>query len=141
MTAKEYLRSLQRLDTMIDQKMGELDGLRAACASVGGMDYSGERVQTSPAGDAPFAKSVEKMAMLSTEIDKEVDRYIDEKHRIINQIQGLTNEKHMQVLYKRYVEFKRFEEIAAEMGYDIRSIYRIHGHALQDFENKHLREF
>ncbi len=37
----------------------------------------------------------------------EIDRFIDKKHRMINQIQNLDNTKYMQVLYKRYVEYKK----------------------------------
>ena len=56
MKAKEYLQQLQRLDTVINQKIKELDDLRLKSQSAGSIDYSKERVQTSPSGDAPFVK-------------------------------------------------------------------------------------
>ena len=64
MRAKEYLQQLRRLDTVIDQKIKELDDLRSMSTSVGSIDYSKERVQTSPSGDAPFVKIVNKMIEL-----------------------------------------------------------------------------
>ena len=50
MKAKKYLQQLQRLDTMINQKIKELGDLRLMSQSVGGIDYSKECVQSSPSG-------------------------------------------------------------------------------------------
>mgnify|MGYP006939891564 FL=1 len=46
MKAKEYLQQLQRLDTVINQKIKEVDDLRLKSRSVGSIDYSKERVQS-----------------------------------------------------------------------------------------------
>ena len=43
----------------------------------------------------------------------------------------------MDVLWKRYVDLKTFSRIADEMGYDISTIFRIHGRALQAFNEKY----
>lgn len=58
MKAKEYLQQLQRLDTVINQKIKEVQDLRVQMQSGGGIDYSKERVQSSPSGDAPFVKPI-----------------------------------------------------------------------------------
>jgi len=44
------------------------------------------------------------------------------------------NTKYLQVLYKRYVEYKSFEQIAVEMGYTYDYIRKIHIKALRNFE-------
>jgi len=139
MKAKEYLRKLQRLDTVINQKLNELSGLKAMLTSVGSTDYSKERVQTSLSGDASFVKIINKISTLEEEINAEIDRFVDEKHRIINQIQQLKKSDEIFVLHKRYVEFLTFEKIAVEMNYSIRNIYFIHGRALQHFQQMYLR--
>ena len=36
------------------------------------------------------------------------------------------------VLEKRYLCFQSWEQIAVEMGYDLRWLYRIHGKALEE---------
>lgn len=138
MKAKEYLKQLQRLDTVIDQKIKEVDALRLTARSTGSIDYSKNRVQTSPSGDASFVNTVHKMIDLEQEINREIDFFIDEKHKIINQIQSLRNEKHIDILYKHYVEFKRLEVIAVEMNYTYQYTRELHGHALREFENKFL---
>lgn len=137
MKAKEYLQQLQRLDTMINQKIKELGDLRLMSQSVSGIDYSKERVQSSPSGDAPFVKPVLRMIELEQEINAEIDRFVDEKHEIINQIQALQNPKHIDILYKHYVEFKRLEIVAVEMNFTYQYIVELHGTALKEFQLTH----
>lgn len=137
MKAKEYLQQLQRLNTMINQKIKELGDLRLMSQSVGGIDYSKERVQSSPSGDAPFVKPVLRMIELEQEINAEIDRFVGEKHEIINQIQALQNPKHIDILYKHYVEFKRLEIVAVEMNFTYQYIVELHGTALKEFQLTH----
>lgn len=134
MKAKEYLQQLQRLDTVINQKIKELGDLRSMSKSVGSIDYSKERVQTSPSGDAPFVKQIMRIIDLEEEINREIDKFVDEKHLIINQIQALQNSKHIEVLYKHYVEFKRLEIVAVEMNFTYQYIVELHGYALKEFQ-------
>jgi len=134
MNAKEYLQNLKKLDTVIDQKIKELDNLKTMSTSIGSFDYSKDRVQTSPDGDAPFVKTIEKICELQDEINREIDQFVDKKHRIINQIQGLSKSKYIEVLFRRYVEYKSFETIAVEMMLSYQYVIEIHGYALQEFK-------
>lgn len=138
MKAKEYLQQLQRLDTVINQKIKEVHDLRLQAQSGGGIDYSKERVQSSPSGDAPFVKPICRIIDLEAEINAEIDRFIEEKHKIINQIQGLKNSDYISLLFKRYVEFKSLERICVEMNFSYDYIKHLHGYALKDFEDKIL---
>ena len=138
MKAKEYLQQLQRLDTVINQKIKEVHDLRLQAQSGGGLDYSKERVQSSPSGDAPFVKPICRIIDLEAEINAEIDKFVDEKHKIINQIQGLKNSDYISLLFKRYVEFKSLEKICVEMNFSYDYIKHLHGYALQDFEDRIL---
>lgn len=138
MKAKEYLQQLQRLDTVINQKIKEVQDLRLQAQGTGGLDYSKERVQSSPSGDAPFVKPICRIIDLEAEINAEIDRFADEKHKIINQIQGLKNSDYISLLFKRYVEFKSLEKICVEMNFSYDYIKHLHGYALQDFEDRIL---
>lgn len=102
--------------------------------SVGAIDYAKDRVQTSPAANAPFVNIIGRMADLKAEISAEIEEYANEKHLIIKQIQALANPAYVQILYKRYVEFKRFEVIAAEMNYTYSYTRQLHKKSLQNFE-------
>ena len=134
MKAKEYLQRLKELDIKINQKIKELEDLKVTARSVKSIDYSTERVQSSPSTDASFVKTIEKINILENEINAKIDEFVDEKDKIINQIQGLENSKYIEILFKRYVEFKKIEDIADEMNFTYQYARELHGYALQDFE-------
>lgn len=94
MTAKKYLQQLYRLNTVINQKIRELDDLYSMATSIGNTDYSKDRVQTSPAGDAVFVKPICRIIDFEAKINAEIDRFVDKKHKIINQIQVYHNSPH-----------------------------------------------
>ncbi len=138
MSAKEYLQQLKRLDTIINQKLRELADLGRMLTGFSGMDMSKDRVQKSPAGDAPFVSQVNRMIDLEEEINREIDRFVREKHRIINQIHGLPDTRYVEILYKIYVEFKPLEKVADEMGYSEQYIRNLQKGALREFEDAYL---
>ena len=139
MTAKEYLQQLERLNLLIQQKMKEQHDLEEMSKCVRAIDYSKDRVSSSCSGDAPFVNPVLKIVQLEQEINAEIDKYVDMKHTIINQIQQLPNTQHVKILYERYVQEHTFEQIAVNMNSSIRSVYNLHGQALQVFQKKFLQ--
>ncbi len=134
MKAKEYLQQLKKLDIMINQKIKESEELKIKARSIKGVDYSKERVQSSPSTDASFVKAIEKITDLENEINCEIDKFVDRKHEIINQIQGLKNSKYIEILYKHYVESKRLEVVAVEMNFTYQYAVELHGCALKNFQ-------
>lgn len=137
MKAKEYLQQLQKLDIVINQKLQELYELKKL-QDIKAIDYTKEKVQSSRQNGANFETILIKIIDMENEINDEIDRFIDKKHRMINQIQNLDNTKYMQVLYKRYVEYKRLEMVACEMAYTLQYVVLLHGQALKDFEQNFL---
>ena len=139
MTAKEYLLQLQKMDALINQKIQEKSDLRVQLMGISSFDLSKDRVQGSgPFGKCGTAEKIVKLISLEEEIDRDIDAFIDLKHKIINQIHSLQNAEQIKVLYKRYVDFKRFEEIADDMNYSLRSVYRAHGCGLKNFQELFL---
>lgn len=135
MKAKDYLQQLEKLDTIINQKIQEKCDLRSLVTGVSSPDPSAERVQGgSLPGDTGFAKTINKIVDLEKEIDSDIDAFIDKKDKIINKIHGLQSAKHIDLLFKKYVQYKKFEQIAVEMGYTYQYVIELHGYALQEFE-------
>ena len=134
MKAKDYLKHLKYLDTSINQKIQELADLRLKAISPTGIDYSKEHIKTSVDGEAPFVKTVYKIIELENEINDEINKFVEEKHKIINQIQGLKDTRYVEILFKRYVEFKTLETISVEMNYTYQYTRELHGYALQLFQ-------
>lgn len=116
------------------QKMDELDSLKAAAENVSA-GIGSERVQTSPKDRMP--DDISRIVDLESEIQKDIQELLILKNKIINEIQGLSNPVYIEILYKRYVEYKQFEEIAIEINYSYRQVLRIHGFALQEFKRCH----
>lgn len=134
MDVKTRLQRLQLLDTVINQKLRELESLKALSTCVAGFDTSRERVQTSGSGDAPFVTPVLRIIALEEEINKEIDAFVDEKHKIIQVIQRLDSPLQMEVLYRRYVEYQSFERIAAEMNVVQQHAFVLHRKGLKALE-------
>lgn len=129
---KEYLRSLKALDIYIKQKQDELNALKTTADSIS-VDYSAERVQTSLSGDS-IPDLVVKIISMENEIYNQIHIFLDTRHRIIDEIQSLHNDIYIQILYKRYVEYKPLEQIAVEMSYSYVHVRRQHGLALLEFK-------
>ncbi len=140
MTAKEYLQQLHKADVIIKQRIQEKVDLRARLSSIGSFDYSKECVQTSLPGDALYAEKIARLIDLENEIDRRIDRYDELKHKIIGQLHELNNTDQIKVLYKRYVLGENFEQIAVDLNFSIRNVYKIHGYALQEFQKIHLKK-
>jgi len=132
-SAKRYLQKIRKLDRMIEQRIKERDSLRQF-DGVTAIAYDKDPVQTSPKGNAPFESTVEKLIALEQELDRLIDEYVTLKDKIIGEIHELNNTNYITLLYKRYVEFKTFEEIAVEMHYTYIWVRQMHGYALQEFE-------
>lgn len=134
MTSKEYLERIQLLDEFISQKKWELEDIERKRTLISAIDYSKGRFSGSKSGEAPFVKTSDKLADLEREINREIEDFSAERHRVINLIQGLKNCNFVKILYKRYVEYKTLEDIACEMNYTYRHIRDLHLQALENFE-------
>jgi len=140
MKVRKYLNQIRKLDIMINQRIREKEQLRQMAFATGGMDYSGDRVQTSPDGTPRQLKLIEKAADMEIEINAMVDKMIDVRHMIIEQIQNLPDHRYVQILFKRYVEYKSFEQIAVDMSYTYKWVCDLHGAALDAFDAAYLKE-
>lgn len=135
MTAKEYLSEVQRLQNNIELKQRELQSVRDAATRIT-TSYSGVKVHSNSHYDK-VADNATKIADLNEEINREIDEFVDRKHKIINQIQGLGNINYVNVLYFRYVELNDFFTIAEQMNYTYQYVVFLHGKALKAFEKQY----
>ena len=131
---KEYLRQIRLFDICIRQKEAELAAMRSEIESMSAA-VTGERVQTS--AKDKMSEKVSHIVDLEAKIIQDKEKFLRMKDRIINEIQSLDNSVYVDILYKRYVEYKQLEEIAVEMNYSYRQVLRLHGFALQEFKRWH----
>lgn len=131
MTAKEYLSQLKLLDVKINQRKNQQEKLKDARYNFFAVNTENEKV--SGGVKSSYNKS-DKYMDIEKAIEKDIDEYFALEHKIIGEIHQLTNPLYVDILYKRYVEFKGFELIADEMGYNYTYIRRMHGVALTKFD-------
>lgn len=135
LAAKQYLDQLRVIDTKINQKMEELADLMTAATSTGAIDYSKDRVQTSPqnAQENRICKYVD----LDAEINREIDEFVDIKHRVTKEIQELNVDYYIKILFKVYVQYKTVKDAANEIGLSYQYVRDLHKKALEAFEELH----
>lgn len=134
MRAKEYLQQIFKLERHINQRQSQLEELIKYSGYIKSVDYANDRVQSSKSSDADFVSTINKITDLQAEINAKIDALVDIKNTIIQQIQALDNTIYADILYKRYVECKKLEQIAVEMNYSYIWLRQMHGRALQEFE-------
>lgn len=135
LTAKQYLDQLKVIDTKINQKMEELSDLMTSATSTGAIDYSKDRVQTSPmnAQENRICRYVD----LDAEINREIDHFVDIKHQVTNEIQELNVDYYIKILFKVYVQYKTVKDAAQEIGLSYQYVRDLHKKALKAFEELH----
>lgn len=76
-----------------------------------------------------------KLDALLNDLDRQAQSCIDIRREIVEKIECMQNETEKLLLRLRYINGKKWEEIAMEMNLDVRWVYRLHGRALQHFSN------
>ena len=132
MTAKEYLSQVQRLDQMIDIKLEEASSLRSLASRVTSA-FGEERVQTSKK-QSPMEDIIVKLMDLENEVNNDIDRLIALKKEVIKNINKIDNCNLRLILTMRYINNRDWEEIADNMLYDVRTIYRFHKQGLKEID-------
>lgn len=137
MSAKEYLQQLYRVDTIISQKVSEKEEIRKVIKNTAHCDISLKNEYAgNTCSESGHEEKIDRLIALEDDIDKMLDGFVNLKHKIICQIHDLNNANHIKVLYRRYVKFEKFEQIAVDLNFSIRNVYVIHGQALQEFQRK-----
>lgn len=128
MTVKEYLGQAYRLDQRINSKLEQVDSLNElatkATSTLTGMPKNPNKSKSI------VADTVVKIIDLQTEINNDIDRLVDLKREIVAMIKSVSNTEHQTLLELRYLCFKSWEQIAVDMGYNVRHVYRIHDEAV-----------
>lgn len=139
MTTKEYLQQIGKLNKMINNKMIELTQMKEMAHSIKAMNTD-EHVMSSSDPDRIGCAYV-KIEEMEQKIDRMIDDYVDEKEKIIKQIESIEDENLYDVLFLKYIAKKRFEDIAVEIDKSWRQTIRLHGAALKRFEEKYGNEY
>ena len=130
--AKEYLQNIRLLDSRINHSLAELADLEDMVLRITPV-WRDDVISSSGSYDK-LGDTVAKICDLKTQINKDIDTYVDLKREALNKLKKVEKTEYYDILHKRYVEFQSLEQIAVSMNYTYRWIRRLHGRALQAFE-------
>jgi len=128
MTAKEYLGQAYRLDQRINSKLEQVLSLRElttkATATMSDMPGGGSR------NVYKMQDIIGKIVDLENEINADIDKLVDLKREMVMVIKAVTDPELQTLLELRYLCFKTWEQIAVDMQYSTRNIYKLHDTAI-----------
>lgn len=130
--AKEYLQQVRNADLKIQEKLEEVAALEVLATKVSALN-EGDRVKSSGDQDK-MAQTVCKIADMKNEIQEEIENMLKLKREIRRTIEQVSAPIYMSVLYRRYILYKSWEQIATELCLSYRHTTRLHGEGLQEVE-------
>lgn len=140
MTTVEYLNQISRCEDMIERKQNEILKLDNLAHGIKSPTYDPNKVQSSLSGDK-MANIVVKLVETQEELEDLIESYIDKRKYIISQIDQIPNQISYKVLTDRYIEQKRYYEIANEIQYSEKWVRKAHARAIREFEEKFGAEY
>lgn len=81
-----------------------------------------------------MADVVCKIIDLQTELKQDMNKLLDLKKEILSTVKCVLNVEHQTVLEKRYLCYESWEQIAVDLGYSSKHIFKVHNAALDDVE-------
>ena len=134
LNAKEYLRRVQVLDNIVENKLFELEQLEALATSIT-QRLNADRVQTSVNPDK-MTDLIHKIIKKKEAINEAIDRYVDYKSEVIEVLEKLNGAEY-DLLYRVYIRYMPLKEAAAtskrDMSYS--NATTLHGRALKKVQN------
>ncbi len=130
--AKKYLEEIERYNSVIENKLAEIDQLKSLATSIT-TATSDTPVQSSGNNDR-IGKIVADIVDKENELQKITDKLVDEKNERIKIIEQLEDRLQYNILHKRYLQLMEFEDIAEKEHYSKQWIYKIHKQALDNIQ-------
>ncbi len=131
MKAKEYLSQALWLDQRINNKLEQLETLRALATKVTAK-LAEVKVSGGSSTKSHMENAVVKIVDLEKEINEDIDRLVDIKAEIMDTISRVDDPIGQIILEMRYVNGKSWDEISSSLNYKDSSIFKIHSRALKE---------
>ncbi len=134
MNAKEYLEYVRSLDIRLRMKDSQISQLQRDICCIRALDYTKDRIS----GGSPvdISDKIARLDELIREANDEWDELIEMREQAKTLISKLESATQQEVLTKRYIQNKRWEQIAVELNITWRHTFRIHRAALEEFSQK-----
>ena len=128
--AKEYLQQVRKAKLHISSLQEEIETMKELAVSIGSISQD-EKVMSSVSQDK-MADIICQIEDRVAELKTKMTEYIQLRAEIMATISKVDNDDYQQILYKRYCQMKKWEEIALDMSYTWRWAIKLHGRALDE---------
>lgn len=132
--AKEYFAQIRKTDRLIQRLTDTVNTLRSGLTSQS-YELKPDKVQTSGPKDT-LGETIAKIMSLEDDINTRIDELVDLKNTTMKAIQSLPDFDQQNVLIARYIDGKKWLDIAFDLNFSISQVYKIHGKALISFSEK-----
>ena len=131
MKAYDFLKRIKILNILIENKKIELESLKALC------EYpplnNSEKVQSSSKCDSS-ANRIINYVELKTELENKINELCEIKQEIIDVIDKVDDPRIVNLLYRRYVSCKTWEEISLETGLSRQWLWKLDKKAIKKIQ-------
>ena len=129
--AKEYFAQIRKTDRLIHRLDSTIATLRSSLTSTGSQ-LKQDKVQTSGPKNT-LEETITKIIDLEAKINARIDELVDMKQEAFTMINRIPDLDQQNVLVGRYIQLKKWEDLAAEFEYTTQWLFEIHGKALLAF--------
>lgn len=129
--AKEYFAQIRKTDRLIHRLDSTIATLRSSLTSTGSQ-LKQDKVQTSGPKNT-LEETITKIIDLEAKINARIDELVSMKQEAFSMISKIPDLDQQNVLVGRYIQLKKWEDLAAEFEYTTQWLFEIHGKALLAF--------
>ena len=129
--AKEYFAQIRKADRLIHRLDSTIATLRSSLTSTGSQ-LKQDKVQTSGPKNT-LEETIAKIMSLEDDINTRIDELVTMKKEAFSMISKVPDLDQQNVLVGRYIQLKKWEDLAAEFEYTTQWLFEIHGKALLAF--------
>lgn len=126
MSPKEFLAQAWQIDERIERKIEERDRIESKLTTGRISNITG----MPRGGGYDWTDAVAKIIRLTEQINAEIARLCAVKRQVIDAIDAVEDMRYRRLLELRYRNYLTWEQIADDMHYDVRNVYKLHGKAL-----------
>lgn len=131
--AKEALKQIKVINNQIEIKKAELEDIYEKMRGISGKGFE-PSYNTGTKNKSSQEMYINKYLEYKEELNADIEKLINVKREMLNAVNKMDNADCIDVIYKRYFQFKKWEEIAAEKNYTYQGICKIHGRALNKLD-------
>lgn len=137
--AKDYFAQIRKTDRLIQRLADTVHTLRSGLTSQS-YELKPDKVQTSGAKDT-LGETIVKIMSLEEDINARIDELVDMKQEAFTMINRIPDLDQQNILIGRYIQLKKWEDIALELNFSIQWVYELHGKGLLAFSQMNSEFF